>query len=186
VRFAVRDALQTALLASATLSSLSTSDSDGTGGAPRPASVATARRFVREKLVAHHLSSLVDDVTLVASELTTNAVKHAGTVFTVTIKALADAVVLTVRDGSAARPVRAGDRIRVRLGPYEHHVTVLALSGRRGPAAEAALLYEESAESREARERLAWQLRHAAPTFDYEKGKPSKKERRDWERWKGD
>ena len=75
--------------------------------APRPESVATARRFVREKLVAHHLSFLVDDVTLVASELTTNAVKHAGTVFTVTIKALADAVVLTVRDGSAARPVRA-------------------------------------------------------------------------------
>jgi len=89
-------------------------------------------------------------------------------------------------DVKRARPVRAGDRIRVRLGPYEHHVTVLALSGRRGPAAEAALLYEESGESREARERLAWQLRHAAPTFDYEKGKPSKKERRDWERWKGD
>jgi ribosome-associated heat shock protein Hsp15 len=89
-------------------------------------------------------------------------------------------------DVKRARPVRAGDRIRVRLGPYEHHVTVLALSGRRGPAAEAALLYAESAESREARDRLAWQLKHAAPTFDYEKGKPSKKERRDWERWKGD
>ena len=89
-------------------------------------------------------------------------------------------------DVKRARPVRVGDRIRVRLGPYEHHVTVLALSGRRGPAAEAALLYEESAESREARERLAWQLKHAAPTFDYEKGKPTKKERREWERWKGD
>ena len=89
-------------------------------------------------------------------------------------------------DVKRARPVRAGDRIRIRLGPYEHHVTVLGLSGRRGPAAEAALLYEESAESREARERVAWQLRHAAPTFDYEKGKPTKKERRDWERWKRD
>ena len=74
--------------------------------APRPESVATARRFVRETLVAHHLSFLVDDVTLVASELTTNAVRHAGTPFTVTITARADAVVLTVRDGSAARPVR--------------------------------------------------------------------------------
>lgn len=73
---------------------------------PRPESVATARRFVREKLVAHHLSFLVDDVTLVASELTTNAVRHAGTRFTVTIAARADAVVLTVKDGSAARPVR--------------------------------------------------------------------------------
>ena len=35
------------------------------------------------------------------------------------------------------------------------------------------------AESDEARERLAWQLKHAAPVFDYEKGKPSKKERRE-------
>ena len=74
--------------------------------APRPESVATARRFVRDKLIEHHLSFLVDDVTLVASELATNAVRHAGTRFTVTITARADAVVLTVRDGSAARPVR--------------------------------------------------------------------------------
>ncbi len=87
-------------------------------------------------------------------------------------------------DVKRARPVHPGDRIRIRLGPYEHHVTVLALSGRRGPAAEAALLYEESTESRQARERLAWQLKHAAPVFDYEKGKPSKKERRELGRLK--
>jgi two-component sensor histidine kinase len=74
--------------------------------APQLESVATARRFVREALVGHHLSALVDDVTLVASELTTNAVKHAGTPFTVTLTASGDAVVLTVHDGSAARPVR--------------------------------------------------------------------------------
>ena len=81
-------------------------------------------------------------------------------------------------DVKRARPVRVGDRIRVRLSPYEHHLTVLALSGRRGPAAEAALLYEETAESREARDRLAWQLKHASPLFDYEKGRPTKRDRR--------
>ena len=85
-------------------------------------------------------------------------------------------------DVKRARPVRVGDRIRVRLGPYEHHLTVVALSGRRGPAAEAALLYEESAESREARERLAWQLKHASPLFDHEKGRPTKRDRREIER----
>ena len=74
--------------------------------APEPESVATARRFVREQLGVHHLPSLVDDVTLVASELTTNAVRHAGTPFTVTLEAFADAVVLTVSDGSASPPVR--------------------------------------------------------------------------------
>ena len=73
--------------------------------APQPESVAAARRFVREALVGHHLSALVDDVTLVASELTTNAVRHAGTPFTVTVRGVADAVVLSVRDGSSARPV---------------------------------------------------------------------------------
>jgi ribosome-associated heat shock protein Hsp15 len=84
-----------------------------------------------------------------------------------------------------ARPVRVGDRIRVRLGPYQHHLTVRALSGRRGPAAAAAELYEESAESREARDRLAWQLKHASPRFDYDTGKPGKRDRREMEKRRG-
>lgn len=87
-------------------------------------------------------------------------------------------------DVKRARPVRVGDQVRVRLGPYEHHVSVRALSGRRGPAAEAALLYEETAGSREARERLAWQLKHASPLFVHDKGRPTKKDRREIERMK--
>lgn len=82
-----------------------------------------------------------------------------------------------------ARPLRIGDLVRVRLGPYEHHVTVRGLSGRRGPAAAAAALYEETAASREARERLAWQLKHApALTMHHEKGRPTKRDRREIER----
>lgn len=70
-----------------------------------PQSVAVTRRFVREHLTLHDLPLLTDDVTLVASELATNAVTHAGTPFTVTITAFADAVVLAVTDGSATSPV---------------------------------------------------------------------------------
>jgi len=81
-----------------------------------------------------------------------------------------------------ARVVRPGDVIRVRLGPYEHHVQVRALASRRGPASEAAELYEETADSREARARLAWQLKHATPLFDYEKGRPTKRDRREIEK----
>ena len=43
-----------------------------------------------------------------------------------------------------ARAVRVGDRLQIRRGPYEWVVTVNALSTKRGPAREAALLYEET------------------------------------------
>jgi ribosome-associated heat shock protein Hsp15 len=78
-----------------------------------------------------------------------------------------------------ARELKAGDAVRVRLGPYEHVVIVRALSDRRGPAAQAALLYEETAESRAAREKLHWQLKHAAPVIVPGEGRPTKKDRRD-------
>lgn len=78
--------------------------------AAEPESVATARRFVREHLIHHDLPLLVDDITLVASELATNALAHAGTPFTVTITAFADAVILAVRDGSASIPIRVDAR----------------------------------------------------------------------------
>ena len=84
-----------------------------------------------------------------------------------------------------ARAVRPGDEIRVRLGPYEHHVVVRGLSARRGPAAEAAALYEETPASREARERLALHLKSVAPLFQHDRGRPSKTDRRDISRLKG-
>jgi len=85
-----------------------------------------------------------------------------------------------------AKPVQVGDRLRVRRGPFEHHVTVRALSARRGPPAVAAALYEEDAERKQARQRLADQLR-IAPSLRYEgKGRPTKRERRDIERLKGE
>jgi ribosome-associated heat shock protein Hsp15 len=84
-----------------------------------------------------------------------------------------------------ARPLQVGDEIRVRLGPYEHTVTVRALSGRRGPASEAAGLYEETEGSRTKREALAIQLKSLHAVFGPDKGRPSKKDRREIERLKG-
>jgi len=83
------------------------------------------------------------------------------------------------------RDVKIGDVVRVRIGPYVHVVTVRALSGRRGPAAEAAKLYEEDPASRAERERLREQHRLAAQAFAYGEGKPTKKERRALEELRG-
>jgi ribosome-associated heat shock protein Hsp15 len=84
-----------------------------------------------------------------------------------------------------SRRLVIGDVLRIRLGPYEHTVQVKALSNRRGPASVATQLYEETAASREARAALAIQIKAADTSFLFEKGKPSKKERRDLMRFKG-
>jgi ribosome-associated heat shock protein Hsp15 len=79
--------------------------------------------------------------------------------------------------------VHQGDELRVRQGPSELHLTVLALARRRGPAAAAALLYRETPESRAARERLAEQHRLAAQwAGSAPKGRPTKKQRRELEK----
>jgi ribosome-associated heat shock protein Hsp15 len=84
-----------------------------------------------------------------------------------------------------ARMVQVGDEIRIRLGPFEHTVIVRGLSERRGPASVAATLYEETEASRVAREKHAEQLRMAPAAFVFEeKGRPTKKDRREIERFR--
>ena len=83
-----------------------------------------------------------------------------------------------------AKPLKVGDEVRIRLGPYLHIVHVRELSGRRGPAEQARTLYEETPESRVAREAHAERLRSAPPAFSFEKGKPSKKDRREISRFR--
>ena len=84
-----------------------------------------------------------------------------------------------------ARPLQVGDEIAVRLGPYEHIVRVRELSERRGPATVAATLYEETAESLAARSKLAEQLRLSpAPLVYDEKGRPTKRDRREIDKWR--
>jgi|ERR1041384_29747 ribosome-associated heat shock protein Hsp15 len=85
-----------------------------------------------------------------------------------------------------AKPVRIGDRVRVRRGPFTYLVTVRALSERRGPASEAAGLYEEDAAGKAAREKLAQQLRVAPPPTYEGKGRPTKRDRRVLDQLQGD
>ncbi|KAF0191936.1 MAG: RNA-binding S4 domain-containing protein [Gammaproteobacteria bacterium] len=84
----------------------------------------------------------------------------------------------------AARAIRLGDELSIRVGPYEYGVRVLGLSGRRGPAPEAALLYAESIQSKTAREALAARLAAERIYDSHEKGRPTKKARRQIIRFK--
>ena len=78
-----------------------------------------------------------------------------------------------------AKLVQAGDEVRIRLGPYEHVVLVRGLAERRGPAPEAATLYEETAASLKERERVAFQLKAAHVLFVPETNeRPTKRDRR--------
>ncbi|GKS85745.1 RNA-binding S4 domain-containing protein [Acidovorax sp. SUPP1855] len=91
----------------------------------------------------------------------------------------------------AARELRAGDTVDLRQGPMQRTVQVRALSGMRGPAPVAQLLYEETAESIAAREKAAEQRRLAPePAASLHEGRPTKRDRRnidqarDWgSRW---
>ena len=81
-----------------------------------------------------------------------------------------------------AKLLQAGDSVLIRLGPYQHIVTVRAVSEKRGPATVAAKLYEESAEGLKAREAMQVQAKAAQSVPGYDRGRPTKKDRREIER----
>jgi ribosome-associated heat shock protein Hsp15 len=93
-------------------------------------------------------------------------------------------------NGQAAKPardVRPGDRLEVRQGEISRTLLVIALSQVRGPAPVAQALYEETSESRAAREAAAAQRRMGVePADTLQQGRPTKRDRRqlaDWNRW---
>jgi len=91
-------------------------------------------------------------------------------------------------NGNRAKPahgVDIGDEMRIRKGPYEFIVIVTGLSARRGPAKTAALLYEETPASREARAQLAEQHRLASLSSPRHEGRPNKRQRRQIIRFTG-
>lgn len=69
-----------------------------------PSSAALARAFVCAHLLDHGLPLLVDDVRLVVSELTTNALQHAQTPFDLTLAREGHCVLLSVQDASPRLP----------------------------------------------------------------------------------
>jgi ribosome-associated heat shock protein Hsp15 len=81
-----------------------------------------------------------------------------------------------------SRELRPGDRLEITTGSVRRTVIVRATAERRGPAREAALLYEETAESIEAREQAAAERRAAGRTVVNLGGRPTKRDRRRYER----
>jgi len=78
----------------------------------------------------------------------------------------------------AARDVKLDDRLEISNGEVRWAVTVKALSEKRGPAPEARLLYEETADSIAAREtQQAMRKYQTDPAADLH-GRPTKRDRR--------
>jgi ribosome-associated heat shock protein Hsp15 len=77
-----------------------------------------------------------------------------------------------------SKDVRPGDRLEVTIGQIRRVVVILGTAERRGPAAEAALLYEETPESIAARERFVAERRMAAMPAPERGGRPTKRDRR--------
>ena len=87
------------------------------------------------------------------------------------------------QDAKASREVKPGDTVRLKQGAIEKTVVVLGLSAQRGPATAAQLLYQETLESTQARQK-ATELNRLArePSLSIEQGRPTKKDRRQIER----
>jgi ribosome-associated heat shock protein Hsp15 len=90
-------------------------------------------------------------------------------------------------NGTAVKPsrdIQPGDRLEISLGQgVRKTVDVKGLAERRGPAADAALLYEETAESVTERERAAAERKLAAPPSLG--SRPSKRDRRAFDKARG-
>lgn len=85
----------------------------------------------------------------------------------------------------AAHSVRLGDEISVAIGPSLHVVVVRGVSGVRRGASEARLLYEETPASRAAREALTALLKADRGSFEPAAARPSKRDRRAFDRLRG-
>jgi hypothetical protein len=78
---------------------------------PTPASVPRGRNYVRERCLAAGVPGKAADACLLASEVLTNALKHAGTPMTMTVTSPErDAIRVAVHDGTAEQPIRRANR----------------------------------------------------------------------------
>lgn len=80
-----------------------------------------------------------------------------------------------------AKVIKPGDRLLIRKPPIEYRLVVNLVAEKRGPATVARTLFEESAESVAAREKVSAELREMPPPLF--RGRPTKKDRRTLEQW---
>jgi len=97
---------------------------------------------------------------------------------TATAAVLGGRVLLNGARVKPSKDVQANDKVEVQVGQTRWTVIVRALAEKRGPAAAAAALYEETAESIAQREERALQRRLAAPLGADLGARPTKRDRR--------
>jgi ribosome-associated heat shock protein Hsp15 len=85
----------------------------------------------------------------------------------------------------AAREVRVGDMLQIRNEGGDFQVEVLVLSDVRGPAPVAQTLYRETEASKELRLKVAEERKAMSPFEAATTGRPSKRDRRERERFRG-
>jgi len=84
-----------------------------------------------------------------------------------------------------ARDLKPGDELVIRTGELEWEIEVRTLSTRRGPASEAQKLYAEHEASRQRRLEAVAARKLAAVPVRHERGRPTKRDRRQLRRLKG-
>jgi len=85
-----------------------------------------------------------------------------------------------------AKDVRIADELAIQIGAYEWVIRVKQLADKRGSATVAHTLYAESEASRLKREEQAALRKFAAEPAQDRHGRPTKRERRQLERWRGE
>ena len=85
-----------------------------------------------------------------------------------------------------AKDVKAGDTLTIRAGEFEWGITVKAIAQSRGPAELARTLYVESEDSRARRAAQMADRKAHGSVGGERKGRPTKRERRQLERWRGE
>ena len=84
-----------------------------------------------------------------------------------------------------AREVKIGDSLLIKNAGGDFRVNVLALSEMRGPAPVAQKLYQETEESRQSRLELAAARKAMSPFERAGEARPTKRDRREMDRFRG-